>query len=327
MSKVVVTGGGGFIGSHIVDRLCAQGHRVLVVDDFSTGDRANLAESEARWPELSILTADVVDESTAAAVEDFAPEVLLLLAAQFSVKVSMRDPLLDAQVNVIGLVRMLEAARRSRSRKVVFASSGGTIYGPAGEDGVPIKESAGRVPSSFYGLTKSVAVDYLRLYHETYGLDYVALALGNVFGPRQTPFGEAGVVSIFAQHMLSGQTCVINGDGLQTRDYVHVSDVADAFVRAVDQGHGLINIGKGQESSVLDIHQAVEKRTGRSLPPRFGPPLAGEVRRGCLDPSRAQAQLGWTAGTTLEDGVDSVVSWLTARPLQKTDSAEAGQTG
>lgn len=206
---------------------------------------------------------------------------------------------------------------------MVFASSGGTIYGHAAEEQTLLTETTPRVPESFYGLTKSAAIDYLRLYHELHGLDYAALALGNVYGPRQTPYGEAGVIAIFAQAMLDRRPCVINGDGLNTRDFVHVSDVADAFVRAIGLGHGLINVSSAREHSVLEIHDALRRQIGHAEPHRFGPPLPGEVRRVCLDNSRALEQLGWAPKVSLQDGIRTVISWLESRAV-RTSAGGAG---
>jgi UDP-glucose 4-epimerase len=308
--RVLVTGGAGFIGSHVVDKLCDLGHSVTVIDDLSTGSRSNLDSSQARHQDLRVHVADIVDPATADLVRDARPEVMLLLAAQMSVKVSMRDPLLDARTNVDGMIRMLEAARTSGCRKVVFASSGGTIYAPSEDSAAPTIESHPRVPRSFYGLTKSMAGDYLRLYWEHYGLDYVSLALGNAYGPRQSPFGEAGVVAIFAKRMLTGQPCTINGNGLTTRDFVHVSDVADAFVRAMTRGHGLTNVGTARGVSVLEIYRILAEATGYDEQPLHGEPLPGEIQRVCLDFSKAHRELGWTPQVGLQQGIRSVIEWM-----------------
>ncbi|MFE0258074.1 NAD-dependent epimerase/dehydratase family protein [Streptomyces sp. NPDC059010] len=308
--KVIVTGGAGFIGSHVVDALCRARCDVVVIDDFSTGRRENLAPAVARHPELRVVEADIRSPEAAAAVEEFAPEVLVHFAAQMSVKVSMRDPRLDASVNVLGLLNLLEAARRSGCRKVVFASSGGTVYGAPGPDAAPRDETDPRVPQSFYGLTKSVSVDYLRLYREQYGTEYAALALGNVYGPRQDPYGEAGVVAIFAGRMLGGLPCVVNGDGLTTRDFVHVDDVVRAVTAALRSGHGLINIGTGTPTSVLDVHAAVALAVGSDGRPEFGPALTGEVRHVSLRVDRAERELGWRARVGLDEGVATVVDWM-----------------
>ncbi|KOV61469.1 hypothetical protein ADL01_30975 [Streptomyces sp. NRRL WC-3618] len=325
MTRMVVTGGGGFIGSHVVERLAAQGHTVTVVDDFSTGHRANLSRVLRLHPDVTVHEADIAAPSTADLVRTERPEVVLLLAAQMSVKVSMRDPVLDARLNVEGLVRMLEAARTAGARKVVFASSGGTIYREASDGEGPTTEAWERAPRSFYGLTKSVALDYLRLYEEVHGLSSVALALGNVYGPRQDPGGEAGVVAIFARRMLNGQRCVVNGDGLTTRDFVHVDDVAEAFALATERGSGLINIGTGRSSSVLDIHAALAATTGFTGAPVFGAPLPGEMRHVRLSTDRAAEQLGWRAGIGLQEGVNSVVRWVqehSERPAEVGLAAE-----
>ncbi|MGA5430149.1 NAD-dependent epimerase/dehydratase family protein [Streptomyces koyangensis] len=306
--RIVVTGGAGFIGSHVVDLLAARGDEVVVLDDLSTAGAAPRPDDgRVRHHRL-----DIADEAAAEVVRAFRPEAMVLLAAQASVKVSMRDPLLDARTNVTGLINMLEAARQADARKVVFASSGGTVYGTPAASELPIAESHPHRPLSFYGLTKSAASGYLRVYREQYGLSYAALALGNVYGPRQRPDGEAGVVSIFAGRMLAGLPCVINGDGETTRDYVHVRDVADAFVRAVDRGEGDINIGTGVETSVREIHRTLDEVLGLGHRPQFGPPLAGEVARVALDPARAAEQLGWRPTVGLVEGARSVCDWLRA---------------
>ncbi|HXM55603.1 MAG TPA: NAD-dependent epimerase/dehydratase family protein, partial [Candidatus Dormibacteraeota bacterium] len=304
--RVVVTGGSGFIGSHVVDALLAAGDDVLVIDDLSTGRLGNLRDALANGLAPSrIVRSSVVDPAAAEAVIRFRPHAVVLLAAQMSVGVSMRDPVLDARVNLLGLLAMLEAARSAGGPRVVFASSGGTIYDPAAQP--PYREDAPKAPASFYGLTKWAGVEYLRLYREHRGVDSVALALGNIYGPRQDPAGEAGVVAIFARRLLRGEPCVVNGDGRQTRDYVYVADAVDAVLRSLRWGRGLVNIGSGVETSVLQVHDALSGLVGRRQPPVFGPALPGEVRRVCLDPSLAARELGWRPAVPVEEGARRVL--------------------
>lgn len=311
MKPILVAGGAGFIGSHLVDALLEKGKEVIVIDDLSTGNIRNLDEAKSKYPEkISIHELDICTPEARQVILDSKPEVIHLLAAQWSVKVSMRDPLFDARVNVVGLVNMLEAAREAGVRKVTFSSSGGTIYGNHPESELPLTEETSRQPESFYGLTKSVMVDYLRLYKKSFGIESAALALGNVYGPRQSPFGEAGVVGIFGQRLLSGEPCIVNGDGLTTRDYIHVSDVVRAFVAAGEQGQGLYNIGTGIETSVLDVFKTLCEILGLDVEPTHGDPLPGEVRRVLLDVSKAEKELNWKAQVDFKDGAHTVTDWL-----------------
>jgi UDP-glucose 4-epimerase len=304
--KVVVTGGAGFIGSHVTDVLLGDGHEVLVVDDLSTGRLGNL-DAAAGNGLTDVVEADAAGPEARRAMAAFKPEAVLLLAAQSSVKVSMRDPVRDARDNVLGLVTVLEAACDLGVGKVVFATSGGTIYGQVREEELPIVESDRGRPDSFYGLTKRAGVEYLRLYHEHRGLDNVALALGNVYGPRQDPDGEAGVVAIFLDRLARGLPCVVNGDGATTRDYVHVHDVARAFVAAMERGTGLVNIGTGRETSTNDVYGALSRHFPQAGPAEHGPALPGEIRRVSLDAGRAREVLGWRARVDFQDGVDVLV--------------------
>ncbi len=310
MKKILVTGGAGFIGSNLVDHLCGVGYEVLVIDNFLTGKRENLASALRSFSSIELLDFCITSVDARNAIENFQPECILHLAAQYSVSVSMKDPRLDAKVNIVGLVNVLEAARSSGCKKIVFASSGGTIYGDKVEALDRVDELANRDPSSFYGLTKSVGLDYLNLYSRHFGLDFVALALANVFGPRQDPGGEAGVVAIFAKKILEGQVCTINGDGKTTRDYVYVDDVVDAFERSINRGNGLINIGTGIEKNVLQIRDALADVVGNSSKSAHGPALKGEVRRVCLNTTRAKTQLDWTPKVDFESGLRSVVDWI-----------------
>lgn len=313
--KAMVTGGAGFIGSHVVAQLLDRGDEVVVLDDFSTGTEHNLrAATGTSGDRLRTYRVDIADDAAAGIVRREQPEALLLIAAQSSVKVSMRDPMQDARVNVIGMLKMLEAAKASGCRKVVFASSGGTIYGSVDEARLPLRGDYPTAPVSFYGVTKAAVGHYLAVYRQQAGLDYAALALGNVYGPRQSPYGEAGVVSIFAGTMLSGRPCVINGDGLTTRDYVHVTDVARAFVLATGRGTGLMNIGTGIGTAVNDIYRLLREALGHDLDPVRGPALPGEVRRVVLDIATARAELGWEPRIGLKEGIGTVSDWLRALP-------------
>ncbi len=310
--RALVTGGAGFIGSTLVDRLLAEGHAVDVVDDLSSGSLSNLAEARAdRNHDLTVHRIDIRDPEVVGLVERRRPEVVFHLAAQADVRVSVAKPVYDAEINVLGSLNVLEGARRAEARKVVFASSGGTIYGEPAPRDLPVKESHPQQPVSPYGVAKKVVTDYLFAYRELHALEFTSLALANVYGPRQDPHGEAGVVAIFARRLLEGQPCTIFGDGRQTRDFVYVDDVVDAFVRAADRGSGLLcNIGTGVETSVNELYSAMAGAAGVSEPATYAPARAGELARSCLDPGRAAIHLGWEPWTELEVGVTEVLRWF-----------------
>lgn len=310
--QVLVTGGAGFIGSTLVDRLLLEGHQVDVIDDLSSGRLANLAEAR-RNPDhaLKFHDMDVRDPAVIDLITRRRPEVIFHLAAQIDVRVSVARPIYDAEVNVLGTLGVLEGARLAGTRKVVFASSGGTIYGEP--ESLPIKETHPQRPLSPYGVAKKVAGDYLSAYRELHGLEFTALALGNVYGPRQDPHGEAGVVAIFAGRLLAGEGCTIFGDGEATRDYVFVDDVVDAFVRAASKGSGLLlNIGTGTETSVNALYRVMAQQAGVSKAPSYAGARSGELRRVSLDPSRASLHLGWKSWTSIEDGCTAVLEWFSS---------------
>lgn len=308
--KALVTGGAGFIGSTLVDRLVAEGHSVDVVDDLSTGSLANLADARAAGEHrVSFQRIDIRDGAVAELVQRRRPEVVFHLAAQADVRVSVARPTFDAEVNVLGTINILEGARLAGSRKIVFASSGGTIYGEPEE--LPVRESHSQRPLSPYGAAKKAVYDYLTVYRELHGLEFTALALANVYGPRQDPFGEAGVVSIFAGKLLGGERCTIFGDGTQTRDFVFVDDVVDAFSRAASRGSGLLmNIGTGRETSVNELYRTMAANAGVVGDPVYAPARPGELARSSLDPGRAAIHLGWKPWTELDQGTSAVLEWM-----------------
>lgn len=307
--RTMVTGGAGFIGSTLVDRLLAEGHEVDVIDDLSSGSLANLAEARAAGGRaLTIHQLDIRLPDTEDLIARRRPAVIFHLAAQIDVRVSVADPVLDADVNILGTLRVLEGARRAGTDRVVFAASGGTLYGEVEPADLPIRESQPPRPLSPYGVSKRAVIDYLAAYREMHAIEYCALALANVYGPRQDPHGEAGVVAIFAAALVEGRPVTIFGDGEQTRDYVYVDDTVDAFARAATRGGGLVcNIGTGEETSVNDLYHTMAAAVGVEAEPVRAPARAGELRRSALDAGRAAIQLGWRPWTALSDGTAAVI--------------------
>jgi UDP-glucose 4-epimerase len=308
----MVTGGAGFIGSHVVERLVAAGHDVSVVDTLERGSRRNIAGPLERG--VILHEVDIRDRDLRRIMVDERPEVVMHLAAQIDVRVSVADPLLDADVNVTGSLNLLEGAREAGTRKIVVTSSGGCIYGEPKPAALPVKETYRGTPESPYGISKRVLHDYLAFYRRAHGLDWTVLALANVFGPRQDPFGEAGVVSIFLGAMLEGRQPVIYGDGKQTRDFVFAGDVADAFMRGIDRGSQTVfNIGTGVETSVLELWDGCARATAYPGEVSFAPKRLGELERISLDWSRARKKLGWAPGTDLATGLAATAAWVKSR--------------
>lgn len=311
IGRAVVTGGAGFIGSHLVTRLVDDGAEVLVIDDLSSGRLERLAEARAaggvHFHQMDIRAAEIGE-----VVSQFQPEVLFHHAAQIDVRHSVADPVHDASVNVVGTVNVLQAAADAGAERVIFASSGGATFGDV--DVFPTPETVPRRPESPYGVSKKIADDYLRYFKSAANLDFVSLGYSNVYGPRQDPHGEAGVVAIFTMKLLSGETPTIFGDGGQLRDYVYVEDVADACIRAAEIGGGLyLNIGTGRETSVLELFEMLKKAVGVDVEPEFASAKPGDIARSLLDASAAKEHLGWEAWTSLEDGLAETVAWFRAK--------------
>jgi len=312
--RVLVTGHTGFKGAWLSLWLRQLGAEVTGYSLAPPTEPSLFALADLERGMASI-EADIRDAARLrAALVQARPEVVFHLAAQIDVRVSVADPALDARINVIGSLNVLEGARRAGARKVVFASSGGTIYGDVDPGDLPVTEAHPQQPVSPYGVSKKCVTDYLYAYRELHQLEYTSLALANVYGPRQDPHGEAGVVAIFAGRLLAGERCRIFGDGSQTRDYVFVDDVVDAFVRAAERGSGLLcNVGTGVETSVTGLHTAMAANAGVPDDPEFAPARAGELARSCLDASRAKLHLGWEPFTDLPAGTAAVLDWFRAQ--------------
>ena len=307
--RALVTGAAGFIGSTLVDRLLGDGHSVVGVDNFASGRATNI-EHLAENPEFFFVEADVVTADLDTILEEYSPEVVFHLAAQIDVRHSVADPQFDASVNVVGTVRLADAARKVGVRKIVHTSSGGSIYGVPPT--YPTSEEVPTDPHSPYAASKVAGEIYLNTFRHLYDMECSHIAPANVYGPRQDPHGEAGVVAIFAQALLEGRPTKVFGDGSNTRDYVFVDDVVDAFVKASGGAGGgqRFNVGTGVETSDRQLHTAVANAVGAPDDPEFHPARLGDLKRSCLDISRGEQVLGWRPQVGLDEGVRRTVEYF-----------------
>ena len=304
---VIVTGGAGFIGSHVVDALVEQGHRVLVIDDLSTGRRENVNER------AELFEVDIRSEDAATLIEAEKPRALIHHAAQIDVRRSTEDPAFDASVNVLGTLNLIQAAVNADVGQVLFASTGGAIYGE--QDVFPAPEGHPERPVSPYGVSKLAGERYLYYFHVQYGLDVTCLRYANVYGERQNPHGEAGVVAIFLSRLLRGETPVINGDGMQTRDYIHVSDVVRANMAAMGRpGFQILNVGTGIESTVVELYEGLRAAAGSNLEATYGPAKPGEQRRSSVDATKLREELGVPEPISLSEGLQRTADWFRSHP-------------
>lgn len=301
--KILITGGAGFIGSHIVDALIAEGHNVVVVDDLSSGSVKNLPK-KIRFIKLDVRSNNV---ATLFLEENF--DVVYHLAAQMDVRKSVTDPRFDASVNIIGGLNLLECCSKYNVKKLIFASTGGAIYGE--QDYFPADEKHPLRPLSPYGVAKLAYEQYLYYYKEVYGIEYISLRFANIYGPRQNPHGEAGVVAIFTTKLLNGEEPVINGDGKQTRDYVYVGDIVDANLKALEYpGTGIFNLGTGVETDVNTLFRKLRELTGAKCEEKHGPAKKGEQLRSVLEYSHAKNVLGWEPKVSLDRGLQKTVEYF-----------------
>ena len=296
--NILVTGGAGFIGSHLVRTLLAKGEKVTALDDLSTGLAENLP------PEAEFIEMDILDEGLKKVVAAGAFDAIVHLAAQTMVDVSIKDPLFDAQTNLLGTVRVLEAARAANVKRVIFASTA-AAYGDVKEDDLPVREAQPTEPMSFYGLSKLAVEKYLDMYHAVYGLEYVILRFANVYGERQGDGGEGGVISIFAKAMAEGRDITIYGDGEQTRDFVYAGDIAEGIVAALqtEEVNAAYNLSTQTETSLRELVSLLSEICGREIVPKYGPERDGDIYKSMLSNSRARRGLGWQPATTLAEGL------------------------
>ncbi len=301
--KILVTGGAGFIGSNVADGLIAEGYEVVIVDDLSNGRRENVSGK------TKFYKVDIRDKELEDVFKSERPDMVIHNAAQLSVRVSVEEPLTDADINIMGGLNLIDTSNRYGVKKIIFASSGGTVYGE--QKVFPADESHSLGPISPYGVAKLATEHYLYYFSKVYGLDYIALRYANIYGPRQDPHGEAGVVAIFSQKMLAGKAPLINGDGLQTRDYTYIGDVVRVNIAAIKSDFvGPVNIGTGVETDVATIFNVLKKASGSDIEEKHGPAKTGEQMRSVLDNSLAKKVLGWEPEISIEEGLKLTYKWF-----------------
>ncbi len=308
MSKILITGGAGFIGSHLTDKLIERGHQVVVVDNLSSGKKENLN------PKAKFYEVDICDSEISQIFQEEKPEIVFHFAAQIDVRKSVKDPIKDAEINILGSLNLIQnfiqfPASNSQDKNFVFASSGGAIYGDT--DVTPTPETHLENPESPYGITKLTVEKYLYFYRKTFRLNYTALRLANIYGPRQNFKGEAGVIAVFCNKMLKDEQAIINGEGEQTRDFVYVDDVVEAALLAMEkEKSGIYNIGTAKETNINEIFRKIKELTNSNCKKIHGPAKPGEQKRSCLDYSKAKEELNWQPKYNLEDGLKETIEWF-----------------
>ncbi len=307
--KIVLTGGAGFIGSNMLDRLLANNHQVVVIDNLSAGKEEHLVQARKYQDTFTFYRMDIREKKIGEIMVTHKPEAVVHLAAQVSVRESVRDPAYDAGVNILGTLNLLQSCVENHVRKFIFASSGGAIY--AEPKYLPVDEAHLKQPLSPYGISKKIIDDYLVYYNLQYGLRYTSLALSNVYGPRQDPYGEAGVVAIFIGQILRGETPTINGDGEQVRDFLYVNDAVEAFIIALEKANkGIYNIGTGVGVSVNRLYEMISELLSFKKEAKHGPPKSGEMRRIFLETAKARDELDWQATVSLEEGLRKTIEYF-----------------